>query len=495
MSSDILHIKDSYYFEIPKVLAPARFESKADFPQRWDVWVRLDDQFQQWEFDRLYERIQAMNIGLPADKEHLRHQWEHWTHEKGNHGKPLGVYLEEHAEALFAGFRDWSRKEENLGKSWEDYLATAGTLADDFSWFAVKYRDPAWRRETWAPARREAADVDAFRADDAVQWSQEKLDFYNFHLSGKILIPQPFGELRNLYEAQEGFCISKFMIIQLVVGMLMFLAFSWVARRIATGAPPKGRLWNLLEVFLVFIRDQIATPAIGGAHHDDDHHDTQDHHEAAELHLDREDLAPPAPAAKPHAHAHHAHDEVPDDRRFTPVLWTVFFFVLGCNLFGIAPWAGAPTASFNVTLALAGVTLLSVVVGGMRKWGFLGFFLNLIPSMDLPLPIAIILKPGLFLIEIVGLMIKHAVLAIRLLANMVAGHLVILGIMGLAFGMHTALGFIGDDVPAWQWPVVAGIAVTGATLFNILELFVAFLQAYVFTFLSALFIGASVHKH
>jgi F-type H+-transporting ATPase subunit a len=94
-----------------------------------------------------------------------------------------------------------------------------------------------------------------------------------------------------------------------------------------------------------------------------------------------------------------------------------------------------------------------------------------------------------------GLLIKHGVLGVRLLANMVAGHLVILGIMGLAFGAGAALTFSSPDVPGWLWYVVATISIVASTLFNILELFVAFLQAYVFTFLSALFIGAGVHKH
>ncbi len=378
--------------------------------------------------------------------------------------------------------------------------------AKDFAWFAEKYHDAAWRAGEWATAKTEAGGKDAiaeFQADDsaATKWSDEKLQFYNYNLSGKVLIPQPFGELRNLYQAESGFAISKFMVVEIVVALIVLVAFSWVARRIGTGEAPKGRLWNLLETFLVFIRDEIAVPAIGGGHHEDEHGHDHDHdHDHG---ADGTKLAQGSHAMHAHAGAelspghHHrkSKEEISDERRFTPVLWTIFFFVLGCNLFGIAPWAGSPTASFNVTLALAGVTFLAVVIGGMRKWGFLGFFANQVPSMDLPLPIAIVLKPMIFAIEIAGLLIKHAVLAIRLLANMVAGHLVILGIMGLAFGLHAAVDFSGADVPSWQWPVVAVIAVVGSTLFFILELFVAFLQAYVFTFLSALFIGASVHKH
>jgi F-type H+-transporting ATPase subunit a len=103
------------------------------------------------------------------------------------------------------------------------------------------------------------------------------------------------------------------------------------------------------------------------------------------------------------------------------------------------------------------------------------------------LPLKIIISCGLFLIEMLGLCIKHLILAVRLLANMVAGHLVLLGIMGLITAAASA--------STGTWMTVTVISVVSATLFSVLELFVAFLQAYIFTFLSALFIGAAVHHH
>jgi F-type H+-transporting ATPase subunit a len=113
--------------------------------------------------------------------------------------------------------------------------------------------------------------------------------------------------------------------------------------------------------------------------------------------------------------------------------------------------------------------------------------------MSLALPLALVIKPMLLAIELLGFCIKHLVLAIRLLANMVAGHLVLLGVMGLAFGAVAALKF--SVAPDWQWWLTAVISVVASTLFSCLELFVAFLQAYIFTFLSALFIGAAIHHH
>jgi F-type H+-transporting ATPase subunit a len=112
--------------------------------------------------------------------------------------------------------------------------------------------------------------------------------------------------------------------------------------------------------------------------------------------------------------------------------------------------------------------------------------LNQVPHMDLPWYMAPI-KVLIWAIEVVGLLIRHGVLAVRLLANMVAGHLVLLAILGLAVGVEGALS------PSWL--ITAVISVLGSVCFSVLELFVAFLQAYVFVFLSALFIGSAVHQH
>jgi F-type H+-transporting ATPase subunit a len=105
--------------------------------------------------------------------------------------------------------------------------------------------------------------------------------------------------------------------------------------------------------------------------------------------------------------------------------------------------------------------------------------------MDLPLLQAVILKPFIFFIEVLGLCIKHFVLAMRLLANMLAGHMV----------LAVILAFIVASASSLLWYAVAPASVLGAVALSLLELFVAFLQAYIFTFLSALFIGMAVHPH
>ena len=233
--------------------------------------------------------------------------------------------------------------------------------------------------------------------------------------------------------------VTKFMVLEVVVAVIIAVLFITFARKIAAEDRPRGRLTNMLEAFLVYLRDEVARPCIG------------DH----------------------------------DGMRFVPLVWTVFFFVLGCNLMGLVPWLGSPTGSLATTGALALVIFLTVVGSGMVKMGPVKFWLAQVPSMDLPLPLAIILKPLIFVIEIAGLLIKHFVLAVRLFANMTAGHLV----LAVVFAFIAA---------SWQSMAVWGVvpaSILGATVFNMLELFVAFLQAFIFAFLTALFIGMAVHPH
>ncbi len=289
----------------------------------------------------------------------------------------------------------------------------------------------------WRQHYDSVADVPQFLRDAHPHTTVEE---FNRELSGKILIPQPFGTLKNLHDKQSGFCISKFMVIETFIVVMLVFVFKKYGEKIRDGQPPRGRFWNGLDAFLLYLRDNVARPAIG--EHDAD--------------------------------------------KFVPLLWTIFFFILTCNLFGMLPWVGAPTGAFGATLALAFVTFAAGLFFGMQKFGPVGYWLNQVPHMDLPLLLRP-LKLMIFAIEMVGMLIKHAVLAVRLLANMVAGHLVLLGILGIIVG--------AAEASQGTWATATFISVIGSTLFSLLELFVAFLQAYVFTFLSALFIGAAVHHH
>jgi F-type H+-transporting ATPase subunit a len=487
MANPVLHIKDSYYFEVPKVLCPSNFKSLKDFPA---VWISLDPEFQDWEFERLYNKLVTDRDGGPAlqlpPKEYLHQKWHEWVEsDHANHGKPFDVFVEETLAADVTAWQTWKAAALNAAGVSKDEQKASQVKTVDFGGFVThphiyeaelvhpeltpivrwlhevkEHSKHQFGPDQWdqmkidagsvSDYKEELRSVEAGKEGHVKEWSQEKLDGYNYHLSGKILIPQPFNaRLRNLYEREPGLtnvAVSKFMIVEVVVGIILIAVFSWLGRKVVYGAAPKGKVWNLLESMVVFIKDEVAEPAVG-------HHD---------------------------AHT------------YTPYLWTIFFFVLGCNLMGMVPWVGAPTGAFGVTLGLALLTFGTVVVGSMARFGFFGFFKNLVPGMDLPIVLAIFIMPMLFVIELLGLLIKHGVLAVRLLANMVAGHLVLLGIMGVAFTAEAVAQFDGNNT---TWSIAAFISIFGCTLFSLMELFVAFLQAYIFTFLSALFIGAALHKH
>ena len=449
MASPILHIKDAYFFEVPKILWPSHRHAETDFPE---VWIRLDPDFQEWEAFRLYEELAKPRQGERAERIDATPAWSDlqasylaWKARPANFGKPLSGMLE---EAYASARKDYeSAKKAGKVSDKEPFLAWLDNKPPEQAWFIRQMSDPGFQ-VAWKTLNRDAGNVSEYlEATKSNPWPGEKITGYNRALSGKMLIPQPFGKLRNLHEPESGLCISKFMIVEVVVALLLLTVFSWLGKKAAAGGAPRGRLWNLLEIFLVYLRDKVARPAIG--EHDGD--------------------------------------------RFVPVLWTIFMFILCCNLCGLLPWVGAPTSSFGVTTGLAAVTFLTGVACGVKKFGPLGYLANQVPAMQLPWLLALVIKPMLFVIELMGLCIKHAVLAVRLVANMAAGHLVLVGIMGLAFGAAAALSFA--SLPTWQWGVTAAVTVVASTLLSCLELFVAFLQAYVFTFLSALFIGAAIHHH
>jgi F-type H+-transporting ATPase subunit a len=237
-----------------------------------------------------------------------------------------------------------------------------------------------------------------------------------------------------------GIQITRFMVTELIAAILVVLVIVPLARHVARRHVSHGVFMNAFEGMVLFIRDQVARPAIGG----------------------------------------HGAD------KFLPYLWTVFFFVLFNNLLGLIPGMASATGNINVTGVLALLTLATVIIAGMREMGVAGFWLGIVPHMDVPKAMLVVLWPLMFVIELAGLFIKHTVLAVRLFANMFAGHVVLAVILG--FIMLAASS-------KYLWLPVTGASVIGIIVLSLLELFVAFLQAYIFTFLSALFIGSAVHPH
>ncbi len=238
------------------------------------------------------------------------------------------------------------------------------------------------------------------------------------------------------------FQVTKFMVLELVVALLIIAIYVPLARWASTGDAPNGGpvkrfIWNTFECLLTWTRANVIEPNVG--HHDAD--------------------------------------------RFVPFLWTVFLFVLFCNLFGMIPYLGSPTASICVTGVLALCSFFAIHVGAMAKLGIGGYLKSYVPHVEAPFGMGYLIVPLIVVIEVIGQFIKTFVLAVRLFANMFAGHMV----------LSVILLFIVMAKGTYMfWPVTIG-SVLGVTALSLLELFVAFLQAYIFMFLTALFLGMALH--
>ena len=224
---------------------------------------------------------------------------------------------------------------------------------------------------------------------------------------------------------------TKLVVMLWIVATLLVVVLVGSARalqrRAAQGLPPKG-LAGAMEAMILYMRNEVILPNVG----------------------------------------HHGEG-------FVPYLLTIFFFILFANLLGLVPYLATATGNIAVTATLAGMTFIVIEVAGMRALG-LGYINTIIYwPKDMPLamriPMSLILSP----VELIGKITKPIALTIRLFANMTAGHIVVLALLGLifTFGSYAV-------APA---PILMAVAIM------LLEIMVAFLQAFIFTLLSSVFIG------
>jgi len=221
------------------------------------------------------------------------------------------------------------------------------------------------------------------------------------------------------------FSITKNVFMIMVTSVLMLLLFGGLARSFGKGpiATGPGRFF---EPIVVYIRDDIARPNIGEAKY----------------------------------------------KRYMPYLLTVFFFVWFLNLFGLTPLGVNVTGNIAITFALAIITFLITQFSGNKN-----YWKHIFWMPGVPVPMKIILAP----IELLGVFIKPFALMIRLYANIMAGHIVLMSIIGLIFIFKNWIG--------------GGLTFFLAFFLTLIELLVAALQAYIFTMLSALYFGFAVEEH
>jgi F-type H+-transporting ATPase subunit a len=248
------------------------------------------------------------------------------------------------------------------------------------------------------------------------------------HISDSRMLELPFvGEVQLpvLHLGPYTLPITKHVVMMWAASAFI-LVLLWLANR-GRRLAPRG-LQNLMEMIVVFVRDEMARKNIG-----------------------------------------------PHGDRFTSYLLSTFVFILVCNLLGLVPYGATPTGNIGVTAGLAGIAFIMIQLAGLREHGLVGHIRNLVPP-GMPFW----LLPIMLVVEIAGMLAKPFALCIRLFANMTGGHVVILSLISLVFILKSI------------W-VGAILSVPFALFISGIEILVAFLQAYIFTMLTSLFIGMSVH--
>ena len=252
---------------------------------------------------------------------------------------------------------------------------------------------------------------------------------------------QEHGKIHRVDEAGKvdheakfyNFSITKNVASLLLSAVIMLLVFTAVSRGYAKnkGKAPSG-IQSFLEPIILFVRDEIAKPSIG-----------------------------------------------PNYTKFLPYLLTLFFFILVNNLLGLLPGAANLTGNITVTLVLAVITFLIVTFSGNKH-----YWLHILKPTGVPIALLPIMIP----VEIVGVFMKPLSLMIRLFANITAGHIIILSLLGLIF-MANHMAGAGTSL------AISPVVLFFTLFLNLIELLVAFLQAFIFTLLTAMYIGSAVEDH
>ncbi len=230
--------------------------------------------------------------------------------------------------------------------------------------------------------------------------------------------------------------VTRHLVFGVLAALIVAAIFLRLARRYRRPedrvAAPRGIFQNMFEALVIFVRDEIAKPCVG-----------------------------------------------PRYQQFMPFLLTAFMFILCANLMGLVPYAGAATSNVAVTFTLAAFTF----VAGQRQ-GTKAYWLHMFWPPGVPVLVKFLLAP----IELVSLIAKHFALALRLFANMMSGSLLILSLIGIIFTINVLFGSLAATLVA---PV--GIAFT--LFISFIKIAVAFIHAFVFTLLSAIFFGMAVEEH
>lgn len=262
------------------------------------------------------------------------------------------------------------------------------------------------------------------QSDTLIQTSVHQEDNWILH----HIIDHDFIKLQPLHIGAFilDLSITNKVLMMLIAAFLLIAGLTLAARSNSKNKVPRG-FGNFVEMIMVFLRDEVVIPSMGNT-----------------------------------------------GVKYLPFFFTLFFFILTSNFLGLVPFMSTPTGSISITAGLAIITFVMTQALGMKNNGPIKYWKGLVPP-----GIPVFVLPIMIIVEFLGLLTKPFALCIRLFANMTAGHVVILALIGLIF----SLGYGAT-------PVSIGFAL----FIYLLEILVGLLQAYIFTMLSALFIGMAVHQ-
>jgi F-type H+-transporting ATPase subunit a len=306
-----------------------------------------------------------------------------------------------------------------------------------------------------------AASPDASIADQAVAHVVPHALHHDPLFSLSVASPGTDIPVLGIYNGQYDFYITNHLAMTLLTAVIVLLTFTYVAFRVRVSGQgldayrTKGRFGQLFETMLTFIREEVARPNLHGL-----------------------------------------------TDKYIPYIWTIFFFILFANVLGLLPlgyimylltgdlelthWGGTATGNLSLNVVLAMGSFIAILFIGIRETGAKAFFAHFNP-VGWDDPKMLLIGIPLYFLEWMGLVIKCVVLAMRLFGTMMAGHLVIASFVLLIFQAARVSAALGLGVEVMV--ILGGIALT------MLELFIAFLQAFIFTFLTVLFISTAGTHH
>lgn len=313
-----------------------------------------------------------------------------------------------------------------------------GHMSDQYEWHITTWNDMHISIPLPIIVKSELGDWHVFSSSNLthLQPGETYQGFFIEQVTGKIMEVQPDGTHLRPWDLSITKNVASIWIAVILLIVIFLVCASWYNKRKYSDDAPKGFI-GLIEMLVVAIKDDVIKECVGEKHY------------------------------KP----------------FVPYLLAVFFFILTCNLMGVIPLfpGGANvTGNISVTLALAFGTFLAVNLFGNRHYWREVFWPEVPTWLKVPIP----LMP---LIEIIGIFTKPFALMVRLFANMMSGHAVMLSL--------TCVIFVGFQVSTLLGSSLTIVSVILTIFMNFLEVLIDFVQAYIFTMLSAVFIGMAQAEH